>query len=68
MHSVRAQCEGHAGTATGVAHVGISRSFLTHCADDARLRRPRWTPGRMLTCSYGFREGLGLIPMLRTPP
>ena len=34
----------------------ISHNFLTDWWDDTGLRRKYWTPGRMMTCGFGFRH------------
>jgi hypothetical protein len=33
-----------------------SHNFLTDWWDDTGLRRKYWTPGRMMTCGYGFQR------------
>jgi hypothetical protein len=35
---------------------GIFHNFLTGWWDDTGLRRKYWTPGRMMTCGYGFQR------------
>ena len=35
---------------------GISHNFLTDWQDDTGLRRKYRTPGRMMTCGYGFQR------------
>jgi hypothetical protein len=44
------------GGSLAATKAGISHSFLTDWPDGTGLRRLRRTPGRMLTCRYGFRR------------